>query len=251
MDNSVIEINEICREYIIDKRIIKAVDSVSLNVKGGEIFALLGPNGAGKTTIIKMLTTLLAPTKGEAKVLGYDCYKERKKIRKHVNTVFGGEAGLYWRLTGKENLLYFSDLYKVPNSVSQKRVEELLDMVGLMESADQKVEQYSKGMKQRLLIARGLVNSPKILFLDEPTIGLDPVGASMLRKIIQELNNNGTTILLTTHYMNDVEVLCDRMAFINNGRLLDIGTKEELKTKYLDGINSSLEDLYLKLYAEK
>lgn len=251
MNNSAIELKELCREYTIDKRIIKAVDNVSLNIKEGEIFALLGPNGAGKTTIIKMLTTLLAPTSGEAKVLGYDCCKERKKIRKHINFVFGGEAGLYWRLTGKENLLYFSDLYNIPNSDAKKRVEELLDMVGLKESANQKVEQYSKGMKQRLLIARGLVNSPKILFLDEPTIGLDPVGALMLRKIIKELNNNGTTILLTTHYMNDVEVLCNSMAFINNGKLIDTGAKEELKTKYLEGNNSSLEDLYLKLFAEK
>ncbi|WP_019189866.1 ABC transporter ATP-binding protein [Levyella massiliensis] len=241
-----IELRGIGRNYEVGRKVIKAVDDVSFEVKEQEVFALLGPNGAGKSTIIKILTTLLAPSYGEAKVLGFDCYKERKKVRKEINFVFGGEAGLYWRLTGRENLQFFSDLYKIPYKISKNRIEELLETVGLNESADQRVEQYSKGMKQRLLIARGLVNSPKILFLDEPTIGLDPIGAALLRELIRNLNKQGTTIMITTHYMEDVEILCDRMAFINNGRLVDIGSKEELKSRHL-AEGSSIEELYIKI----
>ena len=251
MENFVIKIKDLCRTYNTNGKEITALKNVSFAVKKGEIFALLGPNGAGKSTIIKILTTLLAPTSGKAEVLGLDCYKERKKVRSKINFVFGGEAGLYWRLTGRENLQYFADLYKVSSKIARERIERLLRIVELEGSADQRVEQYSKGMKQRLLIARGLVNNPEILFLDEPTIGLDPIGAASLRKLIRKMNDEGKTILITTHYMDDVEILCDQIAFINKGHLIDVGTKCELKQKYLDSDNASIEDLYIKLFEQE
>ncbi len=251
MNTIAIDIKDLCRTYSENGKDVVALDRVNFSVNKGEIFALLGPNGAGKTTIIKILTTLLAPTSGNAYVFGHDCYKERKKVRKSINFVFGGEAGLYWRLSGRENLQYFADLYKVPTKIARERMESLLKIVELDQDADKKVEQYSKGMKQRLLIARGLINDPEILFLDEPTIGLDPIGAASLRKLIQNMNEMGKTILITTHYMNDVEVLCDRIAFINKGRLIDIGAKNELKKKYLGSEGASVEDLYIKLFDQE
>lgn len=247
MIENIIEVKNLCRTFKVNKTELEVIKNVSFNIKKGEIFALLGPNGAGKSTIIKILTTLLSPTSGQVNLLEYDANKESKKIREKINFVFGGEAGLYWRLTGRENLMYFADLYKVPRKKAKKEIEDILHTVELTDYADRKVEQYSKGMKQRLLIARGLINNPEILFLDEPTIGLDPIGALALRKIIKKLNNDGKTILLTTHYMEDVEVLCNRLAFINKGKLIDVGTKQELLSKYLDNSSATIEELYFKL----
>lgn len=153
---------------------------MSFDVHKGEIFGLLGPNGAGKTTTIKILTTLLAPTAGRAKVLGHDTFGDEQRLRSKINFIFGGERSLYWRLSAYDNLRYFASLYKVPTSVQKERIPYLLDMVGLLDKQDLKVETFSKGMKQRLQIARGLINDPEVLFLDEPTIGLDPGGAILL-----------------------------------------------------------------------
>jgi len=211
---SIISVKGLQRDYIStkgifkkDKKIIKAVNNVSFEVQKGEIFGLLGQNGAGKTTIIKILTTLLAPTAGEARVLGFKTFGEEKKLRPHINFIFGGERNLYWRLSARDNLLYFADLYKLNKETREKRISELLEMVDLADRADEKVEGFSKGMKQRLQIARGLINDPKVLFLDEPTIGLDPVGARDLRKLISLLSSQGKTILLTTHYMYEADEL--------------------------------------------
>lgn len=208
---------------------VEALKGISFNVKKGEIFGLLGPNGAGKTTTIKILTTLLAPSSGDAEVLGLKCFGEEKRLRPRINFIFGGERSLYWRLSARDNLKYFADLYKIPLGVRAGRIPELLELVGLADRADEKVETYSKGMKQRLQIARGLINDPEILFLDEPTIGLDPVGARDLRRIIVNLKERGKTILLTTHYMYEADELCDRIGIINKGELIALDTPENLK----------------------
>lgn len=231
-----IEIKDLTRKYEVTKGIlhkrkskISALKGIDFDVKKGEIFGLLGPNGAGKTTTIKILATLLAPTSGQAKVLGCDTFKDSKKLRPKINFIFGGERSLYWRLSARDNLLYFSDLYKIDRKIQKKRIPKLLEMVGIKDRADEKVETYSKGMKQRLQIARGLVNDPEIIFLDEPTIGLDPIGARDLRKIINKLSSLGKTILLTTHYMHEAEELCNRVAIINKGKIIALDTPEGLK----------------------
>ncbi|MCG7844801.1 MAG: ABC transporter ATP-binding protein [Methanomassiliicoccales archaeon] len=206
-----------------------AVDRVSFDVHHGEIFGLLGPNGAGKTTTIKMLSTLLIPTSGSATVLGLDVVKESVKLRPRVNLVSGGERGLYFRLTGRQNLDFFFDMYRLSRDRKRKKVQELLDQVGLTEAADIRVENYSRGMKQRLHLARGLVNDPEVLFLDEPTLGLDPEISRETRSLIRELSKKGMTILLTTHYMFEADELCDRLAIISDGRIKALGSPYSMK----------------------
>lgn len=249
---AIVDVKNLSRNYnstvgISKNKTIEALKSVSFSIKKGEIFGLLGPNGAGKTTTIKILTTLLAPSSGKATVLGYHCFGDENKIRPKINFVFGGERSLYWRLSAYDNLQYFGDLYRIPSKILNDRIPSLIKLVGLQGREHERVESYSKGMKQRLQIARGLINDPEILFLDEPTIGLDPVGAKDLRNIILSLKNQNKTILLTTHYMYEADELCDRIAIINNGELLDLDTSLELKRKYLDDDNASLEDVYIKL----
>ncbi|CAM3811279.1 ABC transporter ATP-binding protein [Mesobacillus thioparans] len=238
MNHGVIEVSNVTRSYTSDvglfkkeKKTVEALKGVSFSVKKGEIFGLLGPNGAGKTTMIKILSTMLIPHSGNVSILGLDPATDHRFLRPKINFILGGERNLYWRLSAYDNLSYFADLYKLPSSIKKKRLEELLNLVGLEEVAHQKVETFSKGMKQRLQIARGLVNSPEILFLDEPSIGLDPVSARQLRDILRDLNNQGTTILLTTHYMYEADELCDRIAFINKGQLIEIDTPSNLKKK--------------------
>ncbi|MBP7087098.1 MAG: ATP-binding cassette domain-containing protein [Methanomassiliicoccales archaeon] len=206
-----------------------AVDRVSFDVRRGEIFGLLGPNGAGKTTTIKMLTTLLIPTSGSATVLGLDAVKESAKLRPRINLVSGGERGLYFRLTGRQNLEFFSDMYRVPREVKKRKIEDLLELVGLTEAADIRVEEYSRGMKQRLHLARGLVNDPEVLFLDEPTLGLDPEISRETRALIRRLSEKGMTIMLTTHYMFEADELCDRLAIISEGRIKAMGSPYSMK----------------------
>ena len=242
MQHNVIEVHQVKRDYITKsgkwkktKTTVEAVKEISFEVKKGEIFGLLGPNGAGKTTTIKMLTTMLLPSEGRIKVLGFDVAKDYKKLRSHINFILGGERNLYWRLSAYDNLAYFADLYKIPRSIQKEKIPALLKLVELEEAGDRLVETFSKGMKQRLQIARGLLNDPQILFLDEPSIGLDPVSARKLRKILRELNNQGTTILLTTHYMYEADELCDRIAFINKGEIVAIDTPENLKSKMANG----------------
>lgn len=216
------------------KKKIMAVDHVTFSVKEGELFGLLGPNGAGKTTTIKMLTTLLVPTEGDAYINGWHIVTDSQKIRSHINVIFGGERGLYLRLSGKDNLRYFSDLYSIPSPVQEERIPDLLQLVGLEEHADKKVENYSRGMKQRLHIARGLINDPPIIFMDEPTMGLDPEGARSLRGIIKELASQKKTVFLTTHYMFEADELCDRIALLKEGKILTIDTPKSFKGKVSD-----------------
>src|ERR671915_1063981 len=238
----VIEADELRRTYntttgIIRRRrvAVEAVRGVSFSVEDGELFGLLGPNGAGKTTTIKMLITLLLPTAGRARVLGYDVVEDAREVRKRIGYVFGGDRGLYERLPGIDNLKYFAELYGVPPREQMARIAELLDLVGLTGREKERVEGYSRGMRQRLHIARGLLHDPQVVFLDEPTIGVDPVGARELRQTISSLGESGKTVLLTTHYMFEADALCDRIAVISKGEIVAQGTPRELKAGVRDG----------------
>ena len=213
---------------------VQAVRGVSFEVADGELFGLLGPNGAGKTTTIKMLITLLIPTSGSASVLGYDVVKDAREVRKRIGYVFGGDRGLYERLSALDNLRYFAELYAVPPAEQKRRIAELLDLVGLAGREKERVEGYSRGMRQRLHIARGLLHDPPVVFLDEPTIGVDPVGARELRRTIAGLTEAGKTVLLTTHYMFEADDLCDRMAVIAKGEIVAEGTPRDLKAIVAD-----------------
>jgi ABC-2 type transport system ATP-binding protein len=213
---------------------VVGVDDISFAVGDGELFGLLGPNGAGKTTTIKMLTTLLIPTSGSASIRGMDVVKQAQDVRKRIGFIFGGERGLYWRLSGIDNLRYFASLYGVDPDVSKKRIPYLLELVGLKGRGDEKVEGYSRGMKQRLHVARTLLHDPEVLFLDEPTIGLDPVGARDFRQVILDLQSAKKTILLTTHYMFEADLLSDRIAVINQGRIIALDTPSGLKSHVRD-----------------
>lgn len=232
----VIEAQELKRVYQatigVFRRQIKevlAVDGLTFSVARGELFGILGPNGAGKTTTIKILTTLLLPTSGQARVLGYDLVRDVNSIRPRISFVLGGERGLYWRLSGRDNLAYFASLYHVAPEVQRKRIPQLLDLVGLGGRGDEKVQGYSRGMKQRLHIARALLHDPEVLFLDEPTMGLDPVGARDVRQVVRTLQAEKKTILLTTHYMFEADELCGRVAVINGGHMVALDTPGGLK----------------------
>ena len=208
---------------------IVAVEDVSFEIQEGELFGLLGPNGAGKTTTVKMLTTLLIPTSGAAFVKGFDVVAQAEEVRRLIGFIFGGERGLYWRLSGVDNLRYFASLYSIDPDVTKKRIPYLLEMVGLNGRGDEKVQGYSRGMKQRLHVARTLLHDPAVLFLDEPTLGLDPVGAREFRQVILNLQSEKKTILLTTHYMFEADALCDRIAVISKGSIVAEGTPADLK----------------------
>jgi len=213
---------------------VEAVRGVSFAIEEGELFGLLGPNGAGKTTTIKMLITLLIPTSGQARVLGRDVVEDARWVRERIGYVFGGDRGLYERVPAIDNLRYFAELYGVPARDQRRRIDEMLDLVGLRGRENERVEGYSRGMRQRLHIARGLLHDPPVVFLDEPTIGVDPVGARDLRATIDSLRQAGKTVLLTTHYMFDADALCDRIAVIAKGSLLAEGTPQELKSRVAD-----------------
>jgi ABC-2 type transport system ATP-binding protein len=239
---AVIEADNLRRTYktstgVIRRRAleVEAVRGVSFAVEEGELFGLLGPNGAGKTTTIKMLITLLLPTSGTARVLGHDVVEDAREVRKRIGYVFGGDRGLYERLPALDNLRYFSELYGVPPREQKRRIEELLELVGLKGRERERVEGYSRGMRQRLHIARGLLHDPEVVFLDEPTIGVDPVGARDLRATIASLVESGKTVLLTTHYMFEADALCDRIAVIAKGEIVASGTPRELKDRVAEG----------------
>lgn len=213
---------------------VEAVRGVSFSVEEGELFGLLGPNGAGKTTTIKMLITLLIPTSGSANVLGFDVVEDAQSVRERIGYVFGGDRGLYERLSGLDNLRYFAELYGVPAREQKARIGHLLELVGLTGREKERVEGYSRGMRQRLHIARGLIHDPPVVFLDEPTIGVDPVGARELRQLMSSLIEAGKTVLLTTHYMFEADALCDRIAVIARGQIIGEGTPKDLKSQVSD-----------------
>ena len=206
---------------------IKALDGITFAVRRGEVFSLLGHNGAGKTTTIRVLTCRVRPTSGHASVAGFDCSTHQDRIKPLINLV-SQDQNLYERMTGHDNLAFFASLYGVPAS----RAGELIRSVGMTEVARRRVKTYSGGMKQRLLIARALVNQPEVLFLDEPTAGLDPASAHEVRVLIKDLSRAGTTVFLTTHYMEEADELSDRVAFLAHGKIVALDTPRELKLRY-------------------
>ena len=221
-----------------------AVDDVNLSVEKGEIFAFLGPNGAGKSTIIKMLTTVLFPTKGEIKINGYDIVKGKHQVRKSMGVIFQ-DTTLDDELTAFENMYYHAVLYAVPKKERKKRIEEMLKYVGLLDRKDDYIKNFSGGMKRRVEIARGLLHKPEIMFLDEPTLGLDVQTRSFLWEHIKKINKDeNITIFFTTHNMDEAERIASNIAIIDKGKILMIGTPKEIKEKTK---TNDLEEAFLRL----
>lgn len=220
----------------------RAVDDLTFSVSRGEIYGFLGPNGAGKTTTIRMLTGQLHPTSGSATVAGYDIITERHDLKSRIGVVFEYQ-NIYETLSARENLRFSARLYGIQNT----RVEAVLQQVGLEQHANKPTRTFSNGMKQRLLIARALLHKPAVLFMDEPTRGLDPQIAQDIRTLISQLATDGTTIFLTTHYMYEADALCDRVAIINRGHMIAEDTPANLKLYYGKDSQASLEDVFIAL----
>jgi len=216
-----------------------AVDSISFDVKKGEIFGLLGPNGAGKSTTIRMLCTLSRPTKGTATIGGYDIVKNDTEVRKLVGIV-SEKMIMYNRLTAKENLVFFGKLFNIPRDVLNKRIDDLLELVQLTKWKDSQVGTFSTGMRQRMNVIRALLNMPQVLFLDEPTLGLDPQSTVEIREFIKKINQeNQTTILITTHMMGEADLLCNRIGIIDHGKIAALDTSTNLK-RMISGRNTTI-----------
>ncbi len=219
-----------------------AVDRINFQVAPGEIFGYLGPNGAGKTTTIRMLTGQLRPTSGQASVMGCDVVEDREALKPQIGVVSDSQ-NLYDRMSARDNLRFFARLY----GVNRKRVDEVIAMVGLGGRQRDKVETYSNGMKQRLVIGRALLHRPKLLFLDEPTRGLDPNVARELRALVKQLASQGTTIFLTTHYMEEADTLSSRVAIIDQGKIVALDTPQQIKAAHGENSQTTLEDVFVKL----
>jgi ABC-2 type transport system ATP-binding protein len=221
-----------------------AVDRLSIRVEANEVFGLLGPNGAGKTTVIKMLTTLLPPTAGTARVAGFDIRRQPGEVRRvigYVPQMISADG----TLTGYENLLVFAKLYDIPRREREQRVWSVLDLMGLADAADRLVNTYSGGMIRRLEIAQAMLHHPRLLFLDEPTIGLDPLGRRMVWDHVRQLfSQYGTTVLLTTHLMEEADTLCQRVAIMHRGKVVALGTPEALKQS-IGGGEVTLDDVFI------
>jgi ABC-2 type transport system ATP-binding protein len=235
---------EVIRVHVLVREFnnMRAVDGIDFIVEQGEIFGYLGPNGAGKTTTIRILTGQLRPTSGSAVVMGCDVVHDRQKLKPQIGVVFENQ-NLYERLTARENLQFSARLYRMEKS----RVDQVLNQVGLERRADEKVANYSNGMKQRLLVGRALLHKPAVLFLDEPTRGLDPNIARDIRDVVAELAESGMTIFLTTHYMEEADQLSDRVAIIDQGRIVALDKPSQLKLDYSNGSETSLEDVFVQL----
>jgi ABC-2 type transport system ATP-binding protein len=233
-----IEVQQLTRDFSD----LRALDGISFSVEPGEIFGFLGPNGAGKTTTIKILTGQLRPTSGKAWVMGCDVVEERQELKPQIGVVFETQ-NIYERLTGQDNLAFFARLYGVNSS----RVNDVLLQVGLEDRAKERVKKYSNGMKQRLLIARALLHKPKVLFLDEPTRGLDPKVAREIRAFVSGLARQGVTVFLTTHYMEEADQLCNRVAILDSGRIVALDVPALLKTEFNLGEKTTLEDVFIHL----
>lgn len=225
LENDIIEVKNLTKMF----NKFTAVDDVSFTVKKGEIFGLLGPNGAGKSTILRMLSTLARPTKGTATIGGYDIVKNDNKVREQIGIV-SEKMIIYDRLTAKENLWFFGCLYNIPKDKLTKKIDELLELVELTQWKNAQVGTFSTGMRQRMNVIRSLLNEPNVLFLDEPTLGLDPQSSVEIREFIKKLNKEqGTSIIITTHMMVDADLLCDRIAIIDHGKIIALDTSSNLK----------------------
>lgn len=243
MVNYAIEVSSLRKEFVIKKKgpfwkkkdkgkeLFVAVDNVDFHVNKGEIFGFLGPNGAGKTTTIKMISTLLRPTSGTVTVNNIDAVEKPIEVLKNLGTVLAGERSTYWKLTGRENLEYFAAMNGITGKKAEEKIKYLLKRFSLDKRADETVEKYSTGMKQRVALAKALIADPEILMLDEPTSGLDPQSARNLRELILEIKEEGRTILLTTHYMEEANQLSDRIAIIDHGKIIALDTPHNLKSE--------------------
>ncbi|MDD4161863.1 MAG: ABC transporter ATP-binding protein [Methanothrix sp.] len=251
-----IETQELTKRFVLDRGfldvirntgkrdVLTTLEGVNITVRKGEVLGLLGPNGAGKSTLIKILCTLILPTEGNAYVNGYDVVKEGQKARSSIGFVTTDERSFYWRLSGRENLQFFATLHNLPQAQVKDRIDELLDVVHLKNRADEPFLNYSAGMKQRMAIARGLLNDPKVLFMDEPTRSLDPGAAKSLRDFIREhiVEERGKTVFISTHQLDEAEQLCDKVAILDEGRIKVQGSPAELKGSHTGG--GSLCDVF-------
>ena len=224
MTEYAIELNNLTKKF----GDFTAVDDLSLTVKEGEIFGFLGPNGAGKSTTIRMLCTLAQPTSGSAKVAGYDLIKDSARVRENIGLV-AEKMIMYDRLTAAENLRFFGKLYAIPKQKLEERIDELLELVNMQEWKHTQIAKFSTGMKQRINVVRALLPEPKIVFMDEPTLGLDPQTTFSIRDITREINDSGVTVILTTHAMVEAEALSDRVAIIDHGKVAALDTPQNLK----------------------
>ncbi|KNF08291.1 ABC-type Na+ transport system, ATPase component [Gottschalkia purinilytica] len=225
----------------------EAVKNVSFKVEKGKVFGLLGENGAGKTTTLRLLSTMLKPTSGTANIGGYDLVKNPEGVRSKIGILFGGETGLYDRLTARENMEYFGLLNGMSKTDINKRIKELSDILDMNEYIDRRVGKFSKGMKQKVAIARSIVHSPEIMLFDEPTSGLDVTVTRLVHGFIKSLKEEGKTIIFSSHHMDEVEKLCDSVGIINKGKIVYVGTLDELKNKY----DKDLEEIFVELVGDK
>lgn len=235
-----IEVNNLSKSF----KDIKAVDNISFSVKSGEIVGLLGENGAGKTTTLRMLATMLKPTGGTAKINGYDILTEDSKVRSQIGILFGGEVGLYDRLTARENIKYFAMLNGLSKEEANKNIESLAKALEMDEYIDRRVGKFSRGMKQKVAIARSIVHNPKVMLFDEPTMGLDVTAARIVQNFIFKCKEENKSIIFSSHSMMEVEKLCDRVIIINKGKIVESGSITELKEKYK---NNNLEEVFVAL----
>ncbi|RLI50502.1 MAG: ABC transporter ATP-binding protein [Candidatus Thorarchaeota archaeon] len=243
MHDMAIEIRNLSKRFIstkrraivfpVERKAVDALRSVNLDIPRGRVYGLLGPNGAGKTTLIKILATLVIPTSGTATIMGHDVLSDSSAVRAIIGVCQGNERSIYWKLSARENLVFFGRLYRLTKTEAKERADELLGQMGLLDKADEKVENLSHGMRMKIVFARALLHDPPVLLLDEPTQGLDPTFATDLRRHVQkELRDK--TILLTTHYMHEADMLCDKIALINDGEIKSVGTPHELKEEVRD-----------------
>lgn len=227
-----IEVKAVTKTFGRGKKTLTAVDGVSFDVRPGEIFGLIGTNGAGKTTLMRMIATMLRPTAGSVRVMGKDAAKQGAEVRRDIGILFGGDAGLYDRLTARENIEYFARLSGMDKETARARTEEIARFFNMESYLDRYAGKFSKGMKQKTCFARAIVHNPPVMLLDEPTSGLDVLAAEEVAEFMRLCRAQGKTILLSTHDMGEVEELCDRMAIISGGRILDEGTEEQLLERH-------------------
>lgn len=223
-----IEVKGVSRNFTEKKKTIHAVQDVSFTIQKGEIVGLLGENGAGKTTLLRMMSTVLEPSSGDIFIDGINIHKDPMKVKKKIGVLFGGETGLYDRLTARENLEYFAKLYRMSKQETKTRIDALSRRFGMKDFLDRRVGGFSKGMRQKVTIARTILHNPDVIFFDEPTTGLDITSANMFRELVHQLRKEGKTIVFSSHIMEEVEQLCQSTIMIHKGKMIYYGTNEQL-----------------------